>query len=212
MTDRAGEVVVVETGVANVASVDAALRRAGAEVRHANDPAAIRDAAAVVLPGVGTLRAGMQRLTESGAAEALRARIAGDLPTLCVCLGMQLLFDSSDESPGVEGLGLARGHAGRFPAGVRTPQFGWNRVEPDAPDSVLSAGYAYFANSFRVVDAPEGWAVATADHGGRFVAAMRRGRVVACQFHPELSGPYGRSIIDAWLNAAGLASSGAVAC
>jgi imidazoleglycerol phosphate synthase glutamine amidotransferase subunit HisH len=86
------------------------------------------------------------------------------------------------------------------------PQFGWNRVEAEG-DGWLESGWAYFANSYRVEAAPEGWEVATAQHGGPFVAAMRRGSVVTCQFHPELSGAWGQALIGSWLASERMVSS-----
>lgn len=189
----------VETGVANTASVTAALRRAGTDVYRIEDAVALEEADRVVVPGVGAFAAGMSALGDLGVSAALVERIEAGAPTLLVCLGMQLLFASSDESPGVDGLGVIDGHVGAFAEGVTTPQFGWNRVEPADRLDHLDAGDAYFANSYRVSEAPAGWSVAWADHGGRFVAAMERGDVLACQFHPELSGAYGQGIIDRWV-------------
>ena len=98
------------------------------------------------------------------------------------------------------GLAAIPGRARRFPEAVRVPQFGWNQVEPGPGCRLLEPGYAYFANSYRVLEAP-GCRVATAEHGGRFVAALEQGRVLACQFHPELSGAYGQELIARWLEA-----------
>jgi imidazoleglycerol phosphate synthase glutamine amidotransferase subunit HisH len=92
------------------------------------------------------------------------------------------------------------GRVGRFADGVRVPQFGWNRVVPEPGCRLVEPGYAYFANSYRVLEAP-GCAVATAEHGGRFIAALERAGVLACQFHPELSGAYGHDLIARWLDA-----------
>ena len=191
-----GEVVVVPTGTANLASIRAAFRRLGADLRISLEPAAIADAGHVVLPGVGAFAAAIAGLRASGADRALVERIAADRPTLAVCVGHQLLFASSDESPGVPGLGVVEAHVGRFAGAVRVPQFGWNEVAGEG--RFLRSGYAYFANSFRATAAP-GWNVATAEHGGAFVAAMERGNVLTCQFHPELSGAYGRDLLEAWL-------------
>lgn len=192
------EVLIVPTGTANLASVSAAFRRLGAGIRLAERGREILQAGHVVLPGVGAFGAAMARLMGQGFAEALRRRIAEDRPTLAVCVGHQLLFAESEESPGVAGLGLLAGRVGRFPATVRTPQFGWNRVEPGPGARLVEPGWAYFANSYRAVDAP-GWACAWSDHGGRFLAAMEKGRVLGCQFHPELSGAWGASLLARFL-------------
>ena len=197
-------VIVVPTGTANLASVRAAFERLGAPVDLAERAEQVRDAARVVLPGVGAFGAAMARLREHGFADALAARIAAGRPTLAVCVGLQLLFETSEESPGVAGLGALPGAVTRLPATVRVPQLGWNRVEPGAGCRLVEAGYAYFANAYCATPpAPAGWAAATADHGGPFVAAIEHGAVLGCQFHPELSGPWGQALIGRWLARAG---------
>jgi imidazole glycerol-phosphate synthase subunit HisH len=155
-----------------------------------------------MLPGVGAFGAAMTRLVERRLDAALRERAAADRPTICICVGHQLLFEVGDESPGARGLGIVRGHVGRFPDGVRVPQFGWNELHAGEESRLLEGGWAYFANSYRAAAAPPGWAVASADHGGRFVAAMERGNVVGCQFHPELSGAYGAALLARFLELA----------
>ncbi|MDX6751357.1 imidazole glycerol phosphate synthase subunit HisH [Geminicoccaceae bacterium 1502E] len=192
------EVLIVPTGTANIASVQAAFRRLGAEPVVSEDPEKVRKAGRVMLPGVGAFGSSLRRLLEHGLAAALRERIAADRPTMAICVGHQLLFAESEESPGVTGLGVVASVVGRFPAGVRVPQFGWNLVRPEEGCNLLEEGWAYFANSYRALEAP-GWKVATAEHGGPFVAAMERGNVVGCQFHPELSGAYGQALLSRWL-------------
>ena len=142
-----------------------------------------------------------RRLRERGSDAALVERVEADRPTIAICVGHQLLFTGSDESPGVRGLGMIDAHVGRYPETVRVPQFGWNALEPEEACDLIEPGYAYFANSYRAIAAP-GWRVAGAEHGGRFVAAMERGRVLACQFHPELSGAYGHALLSRWLELA----------
>jgi imidazole glycerol phosphate synthase glutamine amidotransferase subunit len=192
----AAEVVVVPTGTANLASIRAAFRRLGREVVLGLDPDRIAEAGHVVLPGVGAFAAAMAPLRECGADEALVFRATHDRPLLAVCVGHQLLFQGSEESPNVAGLAVVSAPVGRFTGEVRVPQFGWNEVTGEG--RFLRSGFAYFANSYRATAAP-GWTVATADHGGPFVAAMERGRTLTCQFHPELSGAYGRAVLEAWL-------------
>ena len=191
-------VVVVQTGTANTASVLAALRRAGAEPELSQVPDTVARAGHVVLPGVGAFAAARGALS-SQLAKSLIDRLAADKPTLGICLGLQLLLQSSEESPNVEGLGIVPGRATRFSNNVRVPQLGWNQVTVDAECSTLSTGYAYFANSYRLVDRPDGWSCGITEHDGSFVSALERGNVVACQFHPELSGRWGHELITRWL-------------
>ncbi|MCK6439195.1 MAG: imidazole glycerol phosphate synthase subunit HisH [Planctomycetes bacterium] len=194
------DVVIVRTGIANLSSITAGLERAGGRVTVTEDPRVVREAMRVMLPGVGAFKAGMDALNASGMADALRERIAEDRSTAGICLGMQLLCASSEESPGVAGLGIVPLPIGRFKGGnIRVPQLGWNRVEAPDDARLLRSGYAYFANSYRLDQEPKGWACAFADHGGRFVAAMERGNVLGCQFHPELSGEYGLETLKRWL-------------
>lgn len=196
------DVCIVRTGVANMASVMAGLRRAGATPHVSDLPEEVESAEAVVLPGVGAFGAGMGLLGNNGLIPRLQARVRAGRPTLAVCLGLQLLLDGSDESPGVEGLGLVAGRATRFPPTVRVPQMGWNRVEPQDGCELLRPGTAYFANSYRLESAPEGWACARTEHAGPFVSALERGAVLACQFHPELSGRWGLELLGRWLERA----------
>lgn len=196
------EVVVVATGTANLASVLAGLVRAGARPRLATSPADVDLAAAVVLPGVGALQAAMERLNEQGMVPVLQERVRRGQPTLAVCLGLQLLAEGSEESPGVRGLGLFAGIATCYPDTVRVPQMGWNRIKCDDGCRTLQDGWVYFANSYRLQTAPEGWSAAWSDHAGPFVAALERGPVLACQFHPELSGPVGRELLLRWVGKA----------
>lgn len=196
------EVLIARTGVANLASVVAGFQRLCATVRLGESAHDIATAARVVLPGVGAFGAGMRRLHETGVAEALRERIAAGRPTLAVCLGLQLLCESSEETPGVPGLGVVPGHVTRFSSGLRVPQIGWNRIVPDDGCRFVQPGHAYFANSFRLPAAPTGWRAALADYDGPFVAALERGAVLACQFHPELSSDWGMALLGRWLTAA----------
>lgn len=196
------EVAIVRTGVANTASVCAALARCGMDPSITEDPHLVERASHLVLPGVGAFGVGMRAIQVAGIVQAIKARIAADRPTMAICLGMQLLGTGSDESPGVKGLEVIDAAATRFPPGARTPQFGWNRVEPAPACTLVRSGYAYFANSYRFTDIPDGWAPGLADHSGPFIASIERGRILACQFHPELSGQYGLDLIRRWLASA----------
>jgi imidazole glycerol phosphate synthase glutamine amidotransferase subunit len=200
------KVLVVPTGTANMASVLAGLARAGARARVASDPAEVLGCDRLVLPGVGALGAAVQRLSQDGLIESLTSRLRAGRPTLAVCLGLQILCESSAESPGVRGLAVFAGRAEKFDKTVRVPHMGWNRVEADSGCRLIESGYAYFANSYRLADAPAGWNAAFSEHGGRFIAALERGCVLACQFHPELSGAWGLALLRRWLDKTGGAS------
>ena len=167
-------VVILPTGTANLASVLATFARLGAPTRVATEPAMVQDAERLVLPGVGTFGATVAGLRAAGLDTAIAERARSGAPVLAMCVGLQVLFEASDESPG-EGLGVLSGRVGRFPETVRVPQFGWNRIEPEPGCRYLEPGYAYFANSFRVLAAP-GCKVARAEHGQSFVAAIDAGR------------------------------------
>lgn len=193
------KVTIVPTGTANVASVRAAFERLGAEVAAAESTRDIVDADRLVLPGVGAFAAAMARIDERRWRQALVERIGEGRPTLAICLGMQLLVEASEESPGAHGLGVVAGTVGAFPGTVTVPQLGWNLVEPAESAHFVTAGWAYFANSYRRIDPVPGWSVATTTHGERFISAMERGDVLACQFHPELSGPWGSALLQRWL-------------
>jgi len=193
------DVKIVSTGTANIASVWAALTRLGASVSDAAAEKEVTDAAGVVLPGVGAFGAAMSRVGDQALASALRERIEAGRPTLVVCVGMQLLCRESEESPGAKGLDIVDATVTRFGDEVRVPQLGWNQVDPVPESRFVEPGWAYFANSYRIDRMPEGWVGATTDYGGGFVSALERGDVLACQFHPELSGPWGARLLARWL-------------
>ena len=196
---------IVNTGVANIRSLQAAFDRLGQPWHLTEDPQEILAAEFLVLPGVGSFAAATEQLDRLGIRQALRDRLQDDRkPSLCICLGMQLLMAGSEEAPGAVGLGVIDRQVLRFPTDVPVPQLGWNRVVPQSndasEDAPLVEGEAYFANSFRLVDPPEApWGLATTDYGGQFVSSLWRGRILACQFHPELSGQWGGQLLASWL-------------
>ncbi len=192
------DVAIVATGTANLASVRAAFERLRADVSIEQKPERVLEAEFVMLPGVGAFGRSMKCLLDHALASALRSRIAEERPVMAICVGHQLLFETSDESPTARGLGIVPGHVGRYSESVRVPQFGWNRVIPEQGCKLLQDGYAYFANSYRATEA-HACNVALAGHGGPFVAGLERGNLLGCQFHPELSGDYGMSLIERWM-------------
>ena len=152
----------------------------------------------MVLPGGGAFAAAAEALDELELREPLRERIEAGRATLAICLGFQLLCEGSEESPGAVGLGLIPATARRFGGELRVPQLGWNRVEPVGA-GLIEPGHAYFANSYHVPELPPGWAGATTDYGGVFASAVERGALLACQFHPELSGAWGSALLARWV-------------
>lgn len=189
---------VIDTGVANIRSLEAAFRRLDCDWHLTRDPNQVAAAEYCVLPGVGHFRAGAAMLDQCQLRQPLAERIAADRPTLAVCLGFQLLFEGSAEDANTPGLGILPGRIGRFSDKVPVPQLGWNEVVPRS-QGPLTRGDAYFANSFRLADPPPGWGHALTEYDGMFVSAVWQGRVLACQFHPELSGPWGGNVLRHWL-------------
>jgi imidazole glycerol phosphate synthase glutamine amidotransferase subunit len=196
------EVVVIRTGTANLASVAAAFHRAGRTVRISSSPRDAAEADRLVLPGVGAFGAVARQIDALDLRLPLTERIRSGRPTMAICLGLQMLAAASDESPDADGLGVIPSIATSLPDGVRRPQLGWNQVSAGDGCRLLTDGAAYYANSYKLDAIPEGWGGALTDHGGPFVAALERGPVLACQFHPELSGAWGQDLVQRWLEAA----------
>lgn len=188
-------VALFDYGAGNLHSLAKALARTGAAVRIESDPVAALDCDLLVLPGVGAFGAAAARLAPGRA--AMRDAIRGGLPALGVCLGMQLLFDASDEGAG-QGLGIFAGRVTRLDA-ARVPQIGWNAIE-DARDASFGASglvTAYYANSFACRPDDAASVVAWSTHDGdRFPAAVRRGACLGVQFHPEKSSHAGLRFLD----------------
>lgn len=192
-------VAVIDSGGANIGSVLYALERLGARARLTADAAAIRAAPRVILPGVGAAAPAMARLQALGLVDTLRSLTQ---PVLGICLGMQLLYDGSDEGD-VECLGLLPGRVRRLHggAGVRVPHMGWNRLLARRASPLL-AGVAdgarvYFVHSFAAPD--DAACVAACDHGERFAAVVQRGNVAGMQFHPERSAAAGARLLANFL-------------
>ncbi len=189
-------IAVIDTGICNLRSVTKALEAVGASIKVVHSPAEIAgvQAAGLVLPGVGALRDCVASLRASKLDATVRTWIAADRPFLGVCLGMQALFQHSEEGD-ITGLGVFPGKVVRFqrPREFKIPHMGWNEIHFRQPASPLAAGLApqgdafYFVHSFHCVPDNPGLVLAEADYGGLFCAAIARGRCFATQFHPEKS-------------------------
>ena len=189
-------IAIVDLGCGNVGSVDHALRRLGAATRITDDPALIDAAERVVLPGVGAAGHAMERIEALGLRETLRRR---DRPMLGICLGMQLLFEHSEEDD-TACLGLVEGQVRQLvpEPGRPVPHMGWSRLALRDDIAGLNSGdYAYFAHSYACDEGPQ--SVATVDYGRPFTAAVRDGRLLGAQFHPERSGEAGKRFLEAFL-------------
>ena len=194
-------VTIFDYGAGNLHSLAKAIERGGVDVHIETDPLRAVDADALVLPGVGAFGAAAERLAPGRA--AMRDAVARGLPAIGICLGMQLLFDGSDEGEGA-GLGLISGRVSRLRA-QRVPQIGWNTVD-DARDSLFDAAplpIAYFANSFVCRPEDPSSVIAWSEHeGDRFPAAVRSGTAIGVQFHPEKSSTDGVRLLHAFLDEA----------
>ena len=197
-------VAIIKTGTANLASVTSAFNRLNVASRIVDSPGDINSDDAVVLPGVGAFATGMKTLAEDNWPQVLQQRFETQQPTMAICLGLQLLCQSSAESPKTTGLNILPVNVQAFPEDVVVPHFGWNNIQSD--DDFFGEGFVYYANSFGIFDLDALRTIkttfATTHHGKLFVAAIRKGPFVACQFHPELSGEFGQKIIAAWLSLA----------
>ncbi len=191
------EIAVLDFGMGNLRSVAKALEHAGAQPTVTQDPDVVRRADRLVMPGVGALGDCMRTLEKRGVDDALRERLRDARPFLGICLGLEVLFDSSEEG-NARGLGVLRGKIERFPArpGLPVPHMGWNEVTPTREHPVLRDDYFYFVHSFRAGDAPADAVAATTDYGGPFVSAVAFGAVVAVQFHPEKSQKAGLGLLQ----------------
>ncbi len=207
---------IAATGAANLASVKAMCARAGVEALVTEDPEVLFKAEKALLPGVGAFGAALAKLRRTGLDKALVARVDAGRPTMGICLGMQMLCASSEETVGVPGIGAIPCAVKKLETELPLPQLGWNRVQPAAGDSFLKPGWAYFANSYVIAKAPEGYVSASCAYGekfaatleGRFDAATKRPEILLCQFHPELSGRWGLDLFMRWMGLDGLKSLG----
>ncbi|MEE0518748.1 imidazole glycerol phosphate synthase subunit HisH [Slackia sp.] len=198
-------IVVVDYHKGNLMSVERGLSAAGADVFVSDDPAAIRAADAVVLPGVGSFADAMAYMRESGQADAVVESVRAGRPFLGICLGMQLLFDRGEEGAScgewIEGLGLLHGSCVRFPAcGLKVPHVGWDDVSITAQgkrllSDVSSGSHFYFTHSYIVEPDSDDVVACWTDYGVRFAAAVASGMVFGCQFHPEKSSGKGREVL-----------------
>lgn len=207
-------IAVIDYGIGNLRSAEKALERTGARAKLTSNPADIDAADAVVLPGVGNFGRCLEALRRAELADATVAAARSGRPFLGICVGMQMLFEASEESPETAGLALLPGRVERLPDTVKRPQMQWNPVaiEHGARDSArcsfaervaadLDGAWMYFVHSYAVLASEA--TIATCSYGGPVVAVAGRDNVVATQFHPEKSGPDGLAFLQAFSDQAG---------
>ncbi len=195
-----GRTVVIDYQAGNLRSVCKALHKLGANVHVTSSPNGLRDAARIVLPGVGHFSS-TARLLNGGIGDALREQVPAGTPFLGICVGLQWLFAGSTEAPNTPGLNIFPSICDRFPASVKSPHVGWNSLETIG-NSLLLQGlppspYVYFTHSYRA-EKIKG-TVAVTNYGSEFSSAIENGNWMAVQFHPEKSGAVGQKILDNFL-------------
>ena len=196
-------IAIVDYGMGNLRSVTNAFARLGASIAVTRDRGVIAQAGAVVLPGVGAFGRCMENLNRFDLLDVLREEIHNGKPYLGICLGLQVLFESSEESPGVKGLGLVKGCVRRFTNHVKVPHMGWNQVEQIGSLQIFrgigQGEHFYFVHSY--YPEPEEEVVASrTDYGGPFVSSIERENIFACQFHPEKSQKVGLRLLQNFVN------------
>jgi glutamine amidotransferase len=196
-------IVIVDYGIGNLRSVQKALERVGATAVVTSDPAALDRAQGVILPGVGAFGDGMAHLRRRGLFEPVLGQARTGKPLLGICLGMQLLFDESEEMGQQQGLGLLPGRVVRFPEGeLKVPHIGWNQLQMAAPrpemallEGIKDGAYAYFVHSYYPVPDETGDLLATTEYGIEFASVVGRGAIWGAQFHPEKSQDVGMRLL-----------------
>jgi glutamine amidotransferase len=196
-------IAIVDYGMGNLRSVEKAIARTGATVRVTSDPRQILEARGVVLPGVGAFGACMENLSSRGLVEPVRAAVASGKPFLGICLGLQLLFEESEEFGPIRGLGILPGRVVRFGGsaldGLKIPQMGWNRLKirhrVGELGGIDDGAYVYFVHSYYVVPSEPDVVAATTEYGVEVTAAIAWRNVFACQFHPEKSQTVGLRLL-----------------
>jgi glutamine amidotransferase len=184
-------VAIIDYGVGNLRSVEKAFHAGGVDAVVTSDERALRDADKLVLPGVGAFRACMEALNARGFDRLVRERVAEGTPLLGVCVGMQMLFEESEEFGVTRGLGFMRGRVRRFPEGLRVPQVGWNQVEWRKADALAEGiedeSFFYFVHSYFCDAVEESDVLGVTEYGARYASVVARANVRGVQFHPEKS-------------------------
>jgi glutamine amidotransferase len=192
-------IAIIDYGAGNLRSVQKALQHVGADAVLTPDAKTIRDASAVVFPGVGAFKSGYRGLEERGLVPVIKDSIDSGKPFLGICLGLQLLFEESEEDGPTPGLGILPGRVVRFTGDMKIPHMGWNRVRPKQQvpllEGIPEGTYFYFVHSYYVLPEDEGVTATTTDYGMEFTSMVARDNLYAMQFHPEKSQKWGLKVL-----------------
>ena len=202
------DIAIIDYGIGNLRSAEKAFQYLGFDARLTHDPKDLANAGKLVLPGVGNFGECVANLASHGLVEPLLKAVKAGKPLLGICVGLQMLYEGSEESPAAKGLGLLKGFVHRFrgsafegPSALKVPQIGWNALEFPPKVHPLFAGvapgsYVYFVHSYAVQPADESSVLAWSDYGSRFCAAAGQGNVIGTQFHPEKSQAVGLAMLN----------------
>ncbi|MDO4475945.1 MAG: imidazole glycerol phosphate synthase subunit HisH [Lachnospiraceae bacterium] len=201
-------IAIIDYDAGNIRSVEKAVARLGSECVCTRDPEVILSAEGIILPGVGAFGDAMEKLKEYELVDVIKEAVARKIPFLGICLGMQLLFESSDEAPGVEGLCLLKGKICRIPdaPGLKIPHMGWNDLSYDNPGRLFEKlpehSFVYFVHSYYLQAEDPSIVKASAEYGVHIHASVEQGNLFGCQFHPEKSSDAGMKILGSFLDIA----------
>ena len=198
-------VAIIDYDAGNIKSVQKAIEYLGEDVVITRDPEVILNASRVILPGVGAFGDAMEKLHKYNLVDVIKEVVKREIPFLGICLGLQLLFERSDETPGVEGLGILKGEIKRIPDNgeLKIPHIGWNSLSyPNNGrlyEGIAEESYVYFVHSYYLDAEDKDIVVATTEYGTTIHASVEQGNIFACQFHPEKSSSVGLKILDNFL-------------
>ena len=195
------KIVIIDYGMGNLHSVNKAMKYVGAEVEVTSEAAKIAKADKVILPGVGAFGDCMLNLEKYGLVPVIKETLASGKPFLGICLGLQLLFEGSEEAPGIQGLGFFKGQVEKIKTDLKVPHMGWNSLILKTPSPLLAKaadGYVYFVHSFHAVPEDKSIITAVCDYGTEVTAAVGRANVQAVQFHPDKSSKVGLGILQSF--------------
>lgn len=192
-------ITIVDYDAGNLKSICNMLDFLGEEYKISSNPKEIESADRIIFPGQGHFAQAMKNLEEKGLVDSIKKAVQNNAKFLGICLGLQILFEKSEEAPDIQGLGIIKGEVKKF-VGIKTPQIGWNKIKTTSNNSFLDEDYFYFVNSYYVVPEDESVISSTCSYGLDFAASIEYKNLVAVQFHPEKSSDAGIKFFKNWLS------------